>query len=310
MAWTSDVLLTSVRRRAFRPATDASLTDTDLLSIADEEIASYMVPLTMSSQNEYMVASQDFVVTTGLTNYRIPYRAIDGKLRDVIFVDINGNVWSVPELDPARLDRYNRGNGVQGFYIKNNDLVLVPAPVTVGASLRLSFYLRPNTLVTNTTGSSGNYAVISAISGNTITTAATVPSGWSTATKFDALKATPGFETRGFDLAASVVSGTTITFTAAPDQYLAVGDYICAAGTTPVPQLPAEFHPVLYQRVAVRMLEYLGDSRMGSATQELERLTASLIQSISPRVDGEPQLLVNDRGVWGWNLPRRGWGIL
>jgi hypothetical protein len=65
-----------------------------------------------------------------------------------------------------------------------------------------------------------------------------------------------------------------------------VGDYVCQAEESPVPNIPTEMHPVLAQLTAVHALESLGDSEgLANAQKRLERMERSVMQLVDDRVE-------------------------
>ena len=117
---------------------------------------------------------------------------------------------------------------------------------------------------------------------------------------FDAHSKNSGAENRYFDLAASTVSGTTITFTTAIDgsvqdtRALAVGDYIVEEQNAAVPSLPRDMHPVLAQAAATRLLESEGDTEMLEiARGTLARQLQNMNHILEARVVGKPKKITN-----------------
>src|SRR5690606_8653031 len=102
-------------------------------------------------------------------------------------------------------------------------------------------------------------------------------------------------ECLGIDQTITGISGTTIEFSSLPDE-LAVGDYVCLAGESPVPQIPVEFHALLAQEVVVKVLEALGKSTK-DAKDDLKTLKENLPNLITPRVQGESRRVVNRRPI-------------
>jgi hypothetical protein len=89
----------------------------------------------------------------------------------------------------------------------------------------------------------------------------------------------------------------TVT-TGAVDRF-SVGDWVSNTDTSPVVQAPVEFHDVLAQKVAVKVLEAKGmTEKLNSARQELGRMEADASNLITPRVDGESQRAVSRGGLF------------
>jgi hypothetical protein len=292
--WTSTDLLASVRRRTGMPAAAGLFSDAEILTCIDEETRSYVVPFVLAEREDYWTANYDVTLVDGTTSYRLPYRAVGGKLRDVYVVDANGNAASIP-----RITRNDLTDARYGFYFAGNSLTLVNSGQTdvtrLGVTLRMAYYLRPNALVATTSA-----AVVTALDTAARTMTFSACATLASATSFDVIRAKPGFETLGFDLAGSINGGNTVvTLTGALPTGLEVGDYVCLPQQTPVAQVPAELHDLLAQRVAVQILKAKNLSdKAGVAESELKTLGALALKMIAPRVEGESQQIINRRGLY------------
>ena len=304
MDYTTVGLLASIRRRASIPTTATTGgANADLLAYANEEIRLRLCAQILSVREEHLVRSSD-VTLTSAPSYRIPHRALGGKLRRVSLVDANGNEVELPRLEPERLEDFTSTGQLFGYYLRSAYVVLVPSASSTFTTLRLSYHCRPNELVAS------GFGIISAI--NTTTGVLTVDSstGITTSTPVDLVKATSPFESMSIDLTPTAVAdGTHVTILAASlPSDLAVNDYVCLAQQSPVPQLPAEYHPILAQRSAVKYLEAQGAEELATAQGVLEQMEASVLDLITPRVDAGCQKIINRHGALGgsWRYRLRG----
>lgn len=290
MSYTSTELIASIKRRASIPTSQNLLQTADFLALINDEIQINLVPLILSVRESYFLADYDYDIESAKSEYRIPTRAIGGKLADVQRIE-NGQAISLPQLVREYEDSVSQGN--DGFYLKGNQVVLSPTPTATQFQLRLSFYQRPNTVV-----ATADCAQVDSIdSGNNQVTVSSIPSSWTTGTVVDFIRAESGFECLAIDRSVSGVSGTTITFASLPTD-LAVGDWIALAGESPIPQIPLELHSVLAQAVTVKCLEAVGDKQaMQLAEQKLQMMKDSAVQMLSPRVDGERKKLINPNSL-------------
>ena len=294
---TSSKLIKSIRRRAMIPKDQSTFTDVDLLEMATEEMNLFMIPYLNQGQEEYLVYSEDEDVTSGEDTYSIPYRAQGNKLRDLQYVDQSGSV-SV-ELSRISMEelsdyKYNVGATVTDlFYIQNNKIKLVNENPGSDIILRKYFYLRPNSIVNE--NRSGIVQSIDRVSG--IITVDEFPSNFSAIPLMDFVALQSPCVIHSYDKQPTAinVNNRSITFdiTDIPDD-LSVGDYICQAQESPVPQLPSELHAILAQRVAIACLESLGDEEN---KQSQERRLISMERSvdilIDDRVEGAQQKIKN-----------------
>lgn len=295
-AYDTAALIASIKRRAMVPTSQQTFQASDFLAIADEELRSLLLPLLLSAFGEHYVRESDTTLVANQANYRIPSRAVAGKLRDVVYLDANSNRYSLPEVSPDALDELDTTSSVppRFYYVQNQHVVLVPTPSSASGTLRLRYYCRPGDLVA-TAGT--DYAVITSINtGSGAITCTTVPSGWSTSSSlYDLVRAKPHFDHLAIDLTATGVTtgaGGNVTVAAAslPSE-LAVGDQVCVANQSGVPQLPLELHALLAQLCAAKCLEALGDGEAAERAYSVaSRMREDAQAVLAPRVDGEVRL--------------------
>lgn len=300
---TTTYLLASLKRRGMIPSTDEALATADFLALADEELQTYVVPLLMSVREEYLVAAKDHTITADDTTYAIPTRAIGGKLRDVAISDSSGQFHSLSRIEPERAADYGTTGGPNGYKLQNNSVVLVPGASGSSDTLRLTYFQRPNRLVA--TSAVGEITAIN--TATRVVTCSNVPTTFTTSETYDLVKGTPGFENHAIDQAVSAsVTGAsgTVTFSSTLPEDLAVGDFVCLAGESPVPQVPVELHPLLNQRVAFKVQEALGDPKAGLAKQVCDEMKKNVMTLLTPRSEGSARLIINRYGP-GFGRGRR-----
>lgn len=295
---TADKLLRTIKRRAFIPADDDTFTDDDLLEMLDEEINMFGVPHLLKTYDEYLVKHIDIVLEVGVDSYEIPYRAVGNKLRDLAILDNNENLYEMSRVRLDELSNYRRGySNLSGynFYVEDNMVKFVnEIPISQG-SLRFYFYMRPNNIVK--LAKVGKIASIDTTTGTVILES--FPSSFANlvANGSDFVKERSPNIILDFDKnPISVDSNTnTIVYDPAdlPDN-LRVGDYVCNTQESPVPQLPAELHPILAQRVSIACLEAMGDMEGRQlAMDKLEKMEKSVNTIINNRVDGANEKINN-----------------
>ncbi len=301
-AWDTTALLASIRRRCGAPASPGTgTTDLDLLAKADEELRTGLLPTMLAVREEFYTwppsddASYDLPLVPGRVEYPIPSRAIGGKLRDVVLVDSSispPRLISLDEFRPEDLPGRSRTPGKPyAFLLRGNTVAVVPAPPASVANLtlRLSYHMRPSQLV-----ASVPLMVVTGIDYNANQVAVAASSNRVAGDTMDFVKGRPHFDTLAIDYALVDVTGSTYTFDALP-LGLVSGDYVCLGETVPVPQLPVELHPVLAQRVANSVLADLGATeRLADGVRQLERLEAAAAVLLTPRVEGEVEVIISD----------------
>jgi hypothetical protein len=268
-----------------------------LLSFATEELNLKLVPCVISVREGFYITEASVPLVSNQSNYKIPYRAIGGKIRFLYYSQNDNRDVSLAQLAMEDLIEYQAATSSfqnTGFYIQNDEIVLVPSiSGATSGNLKFKYYLKPNSLVELERG-----AEITAI--DTVTgqiTVASVPSNITAASEIDFIGSTGNFKTKGFDIVASNVNSVTkvITVTASDiPSDLQVGDYICTSGESVIPQVPAELQVMLAQAVACRVLEALGDTQgLTNANAKLVDMEAKLLNIISNRVEAPGKKIVN-----------------
>lgn len=291
--YTSDQLITLIKTKGLIPTSQQTFQPADFLNLLNDEVSIGIVPFVMKIRSEHWVYTLDTAIVAGTAAYPIPTRAIGGKVREISIVDNAGNVYDVPQIQQEELPFYNSGMSSGGynyqFYFQANNIIIVPTPQTTVGLMRVTYYRRPNALV-----SSLSAALVTAVNVSTNTvTVSSVPSTFSTSTPLDMINGNPGFEWRAIDLTPTTIVGTALTFSTLPTN-LAVGDYLALSGQSPVPQMPVELIPMLTQRTVVKVLEALGDKQgVDIAQAKLIEINAACEHILSPRSDGNPKKLIN-----------------
>lgn len=293
--YSTTALLASIKRRGMLPASDEALTDTDLLALATEELQSTLTALLLSVREEYLITSEVQVVTAGTASYTIPARAVGQALRDVMYSSDGSSYLPLSRVEPERDGDYAGAGELLGYELQGNAIILTPTPSTSGY-LKIKYARRPSTLVQGAA-----VGIVTAINTGTRTvTVDNTPSTFTIDEVYDFVKASPGFDWRGVDLVVTNVSGYNITFSAALPSSLVVGDYLCIAGESPVPQVPVELHPYLAHRVVLRAVEALGlNAKIAVAEKQCERARLDALSLLTPRAEGSHRYVVN-RYAPGW----------
>lgn len=301
--YTSDDLLDSVKRRALVPEGQITLTDSDLLRFANEEMDENLGPLILSMREEYYLTFVDVPMPADGITFSIPYRAFGTKIRIIKPVTPDGKVGApfvpVPIDVQFNYTTLNYSPIITGFYLENNTIKFINSLTSSGVSLiRIYFYLRPNNLVVMARGGK-----VTAINGNVLTLA-TVPSNIATGL-IDTIEGKANYRILSYDSTVVVNSvAKTVTFTTLPTG-ISVGDYICSAGETVCPQIPTDVHPLLEQSVACKILEALNDTEgLKNAYIRLKKIEERIFNLIDNRIEAPGRKVMNQqsfirRGVRG-----------
>lgn len=297
--YTTDALLDNTRTNCMTPEADALFTDTRLLAMLSFEQMTTLVPQILTTQEEYFVHVEDTTLSASVASYALPERAIGKKLRDVALVDSAGNESYIQRMNPSdvKFTGTSLSSDVIGFYLQNNSLVIVGQLSAAYVTLRLRYYRRPSNLVA--TDAAAQITVIDTVT-KTVTVSA-VPSTWVVGDTVDFIDETPSFDSLLDDEAITIINNSDVTFAQLPSG-LAVGDWISLSGTTPIPQLPYEAHPLLGQLGACKALEALGDKTVSTSWARYTQMAESFFKMITPRTDAPAQKIVSPN-----NISNRGW---
>lgn len=304
----TDSLLPMLRLLPLMPSVQALFSDSDLVNIMNFEMDSKIMPMMDNQAEEYGVYVFDITYSNAITQYDMPTRAMGGKLRSVSFVDPNGNEVRIPRLRVEDIMSNVNATGLAinpalwGFYLQNNKVITYLSSVNGGSSafptLRLRYLRQPSTLVL-----AAACAQITAIAGSVVTVNA-VPSTFTTLTTYDLVSNVPQmFVSYGDDLTITSIVGLDITFTVTPSSKLQIGDWVCLAGQSPIPQIP--WNPgfqLLLQLSAAKCLEIHGDAQgFNVAMSQATDMKNYFISVLTPRVDGNVIRLTTPNALYGWD---------
>jgi hypothetical protein len=149
--FTSRDLIDAVKRNMAFPIAQVTFQEQDLLDFANEEMYLSQVPSIMQYHSEYLVFSEQIPLKRGVVRYDIPERAIGVKLRDLTYVDTQGNMFEMTDVGADHKSYYNTISGNVAanvhFYLEGNEIVLTSEPGDVSGHLLATYFLRPNALV-------------------------------------------------------------------------------------------------------------------------------------------------------------------
>jgi hypothetical protein len=275
-----DNILTSIKVKSGFPD-DNYFTDSEMLTILNDEMKTEITPLLMKLQEEFFVQSKDYTISS--TNaYRFPKRNIGNKLRDVKLVD------GTRFTNLNRLFEEDRASTDSGYFISRNTLSLSD-DITTG-TLRVSYFLAPSTLVLSTA-----CAQVLTIDSATQITVSSLPSTFALTTPVDFVQAVGPNDLLAIDQTIASIAGTTLTF-ASLSSDLAVGDYICLAGQSCIPVVPEELHPVLVQAALVSCLGSKKDKSAENESKKLQNMKVTMVDLLDTRVES-PDIFAKSQGM-------------
>lgn len=305
MSYFTEDLLTSIKLRSFAPISQATFDDTNLLSMAYEELELKLVSDLIGVREDFFLTSEQQSIVANKSHYTIPARSIGGALKDVKFLDANGNVKSrFPRIDVARRGDYALTGEPEAYYFEGDEIVLVPTPVSSIGSVEMHFPAKPSKLVLTSecakiTGKSEAAGLATFTINNNLSLTLSVGD------YVDFLSSKAPFKLWSYK--AQITAITDITIDVATADVLGqdgatiepeINDYICPTDCANIPQIPTAFHPVLAQMVCVRLMESLGDiNKLNAASATAEKLRVDAIKLVKNRVESTPQKVSTRRGL-------------
>lgn len=301
---TGNKLIESVRNRAMIPNDTSVYTDQNILDIANEEIDVQLLDKLLTLHEEHLTVHIDLPRNENGV-YDIPYRSVGNKLRDVVMVS-GGTQYEMSQVSIGEVPDYTYDNSTYNsamdkFYIESNQVKFLH-PSRSYEFVRIYFYIRPSVL-TKTEKS----AVITQIVTDETETSITftsIPNAFATLTEIDIVGYRSPNKIKGWDVPVQEVN-TALKFIKINNSdiqdilgEISVGDYVCQAEESPVPNLPTEMHPLLAQLTAVHILEALGDSEgLANAQRRLDNMTKSVMELVDDRVELAPKKIKPRNGV-------------
>lgn len=284
MNYTSTGLISQVKRRALIPSSQNLFTESDIIDMLNEELQNRIIPYILNVREDYYLTYEEYDLSTQtISELDIPERAIGNKINQVSLfqsnpssTNINVSV-NIPRLTNSQLDDL-----FSGYYFEGNKIKFSPAISGTSGKLRLYYYKRPNEIVLTT-----SCGLISSISSNVSITCASLPTTIISGVDIDIVK-----HSQPWDTVQSLDSITvsTLTISDSDTSNVSVNDYVCLRGESPYAQIPQDVVPLLVQSVAVRILEYMGDTQgLTNARETFEQMQSDNRNIISARADNQPK---------------------
>jgi len=308
---TASVLIDGIKRRASIPENQATFTAEDFLAFADEELLLGVVPAIMSLHEDYFLFEIEVPLQSGKTEYEIPSRAAGNKLRDLQYKPDPKTFVEMTRIGIGErfADNDSGLTDLNRFYLKNNKVV-VNSSISSSSTGSLVFiiYIKPSQLVLE-----DRVGIIQGINnlnnGKTELVLNTMPSNFNTSIKYDVYKAESPSSILQIDMIPTTINtvSRSVTFNTEdiPDD-LKIGDHLSQAGEATIPQIPNEFHAMLEQMVACRVLEAQGDTQgLQSALLKLKQMETAGGMLIDNRIEDAPQKIVNRHSLLRSGVSRK-----
>jgi hypothetical protein len=303
----ADELYSNINLRGALPPTVVYWTSTNVMTAADEELLTGLVPLLQATNQDFFVTYKDTTLAASQSMYELPSRNIGGSVDVVTFIDSNGNEGPpLARIPVADIGRYmiTTANSPIGFFTTASDINLLPTPASgVTGSIRMWYSRRPGHLVIDALDATSRHTQVATVSsiayagGNTTITCSGNHSGFASGATIDITSYVSPFKVRAQDVTVTTMTAGTATIvcngidlTSYPYSVVA-GDFVTRAGNSYVPQgIPVEWHSLLELLVVARILDSTGDdvgakSVLGAAN----RMENRLLSISQPRTSGNPK---------------------
>ncbi len=295
MAWTTDSLVTAVKRKAFAPSTRWPFTDQQVLDIAWEEMMKRVVPAVRSIRENYWTTTLNTTLAVDSlgaypTFVRVPTRASASTATSVWIVRTNGalvRLTRISAVERMTLDTLTpSGQGGPSVYALEGDKLYLYPPINqAGLVLRVQYDRRPALLIPTTSAGLITVVVASAI---------TAPGGtFAASPTIDVVQANPPCDILLDSIASTYLANVfTLATNATVGKGIAVGDYVCPYGYTCVLPLPDALHVALIDlTVAACKSEQRDYARAEAIRGEVDSYMPALLQTLAVRVSADPQVV-------------------
>jgi hypothetical protein len=288
----------SAKLRSLAPISQSTFQPSDLVAIANDELRLKLVADIMSVREDFFLTSKTVAIVGGIDHYALPKRAIGNTLKALFYVGSGGEKYELERAEIDRVAEYATLNGMpEKFYFEGDEVVIMPMPSASVGSLQFCYFAKPSQLIE--TESCAKITAISSAGGTTTFTVDTdLTADLAIGDKVDLLSVVSPFLLWAEEVALAAISSTQMQCATADISDAAgvvepqVNDYICPTGFANIPMIPVEFHGVLAQMQAVRMLAGLGDlNKWNAAKSELKEMRTEAIRLIKNRVEASPRVL-------------------
>ncbi len=296
MSFLVEDLIESVKDRSFAPISQTTFEDADILRILNEEFSLGLVSKIQRQREDFFVTRSTTALVGGKDHYYLPKRAVGNALKALFITDTAGQNRLLTRREIDRIAEYSTTPGESSeFYFEGDQIVLMHPPATGGSSLLFVFSRRPNKLVL-TTSCAQIQSVVSSLGTTTFTVDTDLTASLSVGDTVDFLRKDSPFSLWADEVAITAITATTIAVATADvsdvDSSIEPGadDYICPSGFSNIPMIPEEFHPVLAEMGACRMLRSLGDlNKFQASAAILKEMMSEALDLIKNRAESSPQ---------------------
>jgi hypothetical protein len=291
MAYTSDDLVTDVKRDSYLPTAQRDFSPAVILGIADQETQETIAPALVAFDDGFFLESADQSFVADQAEYPLDRYAMWNKLRLLERLASDGAPGEMTRLTQEQAGlRDWLGSGTPDAYLMLSDQIRVfPKPSAATETMRQWIYRRPGRLVPTTSA-----AQVSSVDSGTgvVTYTGSKPSTFTASSTHDFYRGSSPFRRVGTAKSATASPGATQqTFSTTNAALLQAGDWVCVRDETVFPAMPIELHPFLKDLVIRSLARTQMDAaQYGIQRQEIQdRMVAVLRAGPGTRVVGAPK---------------------
>lgn len=298
MSFLIEDIIESVKDRTFAPISQSTWEDADILRVLNEEFKLKLTADIIDAREDFYLWRKTTPCIQNKSLYLLPTRAIGNAIKALFYVDSSGNQIPLTRKDVDELGDFSNTTGTPlHFYFEGDQVGLLPVPADSSGSLLFSYPRKANELVLTT--SCAKITGVSTLSGTTTFTIDTdLTASLIVGSAVDFLRGASPFLLWADNIAITAITATTIAVasTGVDDVDGSIepssGDYICPNGYANIPMVAEEFHPVLAQMGAVRVLAGMGmTDKWQTAKGELQELRKEALKLIRNRAESAPDTI-------------------
>lgn len=316
MFYFTEDLVNAIKLSSFAPTGQATFNDpTDFIFLANEEFQKKLVPHIVKVRQDFFVKHLTTPLVDKINHYPLPERTVGNTLVDLFYLPSTSDLSQkkpIPKINihDQQLFQSSSTSEVNKCYIEGDEIITVPTPSNPTGNLLYYFLRKPSKIVP--TSQCGKITARSVSGPNTVftvdtdLTSSSLTTVLSAGSLIDFMQVKSPFICRDIDVAIGTITTTQITVPTASVQDEAsrydpgtnIGDYICPAQQSNIPQCPDIFHPIISEMVVCRILRTLGHlDKLQVAKAELVDALRDTWGLIENRIESEVDVMYDQSSL-------------
>jgi len=291
MIYTTDDLISALKRNAVVPSSQRKFSDDDLIAFVNEELQLMVAGELMRLNEEFFVTMASIPLVASRSSYELPSKAAGWRIRDVAWLDTNGTYNPLPRMQIEYItnqDILSAADHPTAFVLMDDSLNTIPQMGTSVVGSLVVFYERlQNNLVK--IDECGKIVTVATVGVNYRCVLTSLPLSYTS--NVDFVSGTGPHGLLAENKTATLVAPLTIDvpigvdFTRVP----VAGDWMVQTGNTPIAHIPAEYNIILAQLGALRYSVASGDDKgVATITSSIGAMIQKLRERSLNRTKGSP----------------------